>query len=130
MRIASARIRGFGSSESYAACVSDENVRAEVCLVDSGHASHTLADRNDTHLDKRVHGKDDELRLCLCIVHKVEVDEFLLFQVVGLHVLEDIWEKPGDVLSDGHVGNDAFDCVLPFVPVFAIQVRAQLVVLP
>jgi hypothetical protein len=98
--------------------------------VDPVYASYTLADRNSTHFDERVHGKDDELRLCLCIVHEIEVDEFLLFQVLGLHVLEDIGEKTGDILSDGHVGNDALDCILPFVSVLAIQVRAQLVVLP
>jgi len=100
-------------------------VRVEPCLEDSGYASY-----NSTHLDERVHGEDDELRLCLCIVHEVEVDEFLLFQVLGLHILEDIGEKTGDILSDGHVGNDAFDCILTFVSVLAIQVCAQLVVLP
>ena len=98
--------------------------------MDSGYASYTLVDRNTTYLDERVHGEDDKLRLCLCIVHEVEVNEFLLFQVLGLHVLEDIGEKTGDVLSDGHVCNDAFDCILPFVSVLAIQVRTELVVLP
>jgi hypothetical protein len=98
--------------------------------VDSGYASDTLADSDTTYLDERVDGEDDELRLCLCIVHEVEVDEFLLFQVLRLHVLEDIRKETGDVLSDGHVGNDAFNCILPFVSVLAIQVRAQLVVLP
>jgi hypothetical protein len=105
-------------------------VRGEACLVDSGYASHSLPDRMSAYLDERVHGEDDELRLRLCIVHEVEVDEFLLLQVFSLHVLENIGEETGDILSDGHVGNDAFDCVLPFVPVLAVQVRAQLVVLP
>ncbi len=63
-------------------------------------------------LDERVDGEDDELRLRLGVVHEVEVDELLLFEVFGLHVFEHVWKETADVLADGHVGDDALDGIL------------------
>lgn len=40
--------------------------------------------RRRAHLDEGVHGENDELRLRSSIVDEVEVDEFLLLEVVGL----------------------------------------------
>jgi hypothetical protein len=78
VRIARARISGFGSSESCGRRISDWKdwlgTQGEAYLVDLRYASHTLLDRDSTYFDKRVHGEDDELWLCLCIVHEVEVD--------------------------------------------------------
>ena len=36
--------------------------------------------------------KDYEPGLRFGIVHEIEIDEFLLFEVIGLHILEDLGE--------------------------------------
>ena len=95
VRIASARISGFGSSES---CVSAR-----------------------TYLDKGVHCENHELRLCLGVVHEVEVDELLLLQILRLHVFEHVGKERRDVLADGHVGNDPLDAILAFLAVLAVH---------
>lgn len=55
--------------------------------------------RRYAHLDKGIDGKNDELRLRLCIVDQVEVDELLLLEIISLHVLEYVWEQTADVLQ-------------------------------
>ena len=51
------------------------------------------------HLDKGIDCENDKLRLRLCIVDQVEVDELLLLKIISLHVLEYIWEQAADVLQ-------------------------------
>ena len=48
-------------------------------------------------LDEGVHGQNDEFRLCLCIVHEIEIHELLLFEIFCLHVLEDVGEQAANV---------------------------------
>jgi hypothetical protein len=49
-------------------------------------------------LHKCVHGEDDELGLSLGVVHEVKVDELLLLEIVGLHVLEHVGEETANIL--------------------------------
>lgn len=48
------------------------------------------------------------------------------FQVLGLHVLDDLWEQGADILSHSHVGDDSLDSILAAVAVLAVQVHQQL----
>lgn len=47
--------------------------------------------------DEGVDGEDDELGLRFGVVDEVEVDEFFLFDVFGLHVFEDVGEETAHV---------------------------------
>ena len=47
--------------------------------------------------DERVHGKDDQIRLGFCVINEIEIDEFLLFDVLRLHVLEYVRKETADI---------------------------------
>lgn len=51
------------------------------------------------------------------------------FQVLGLHVLDDLGEERADILADSHVGDDALDGILASVSILAVQVCQQLGIL-
>jgi hypothetical protein len=88
VRIERALIKGFESSESY-------SCRVLIQLRES---------RKGPHLDERIDGKNNQFRLRFGIVHEVEIDKLLLFEIFCLHVLEDIWKEAGYVLPLGSVG--------------------------
>ena len=50
------------------------------------------------HPNKRINRQDNEFWLRLCVVHEVEIDEFLLLEILGLHVLEHVGKETRDVL--------------------------------
>lgn len=81
--------------------------------------------RGKTHFDKCVNGEDDEFGLRFGIVHQIEVHEFLLLQILRLHILQDVRKQARDVLPDSHVGDNTLDRILALVPVLAVQIRAQ-----
>lgn len=37
-----------------------------------------------THLDESVDGKNNKFRLCLRIIHQIQIHEFLLLQIIRL----------------------------------------------
>lgn len=76
------------------------------------------------YFDESVYGEDYEFGLGFRVDLQVEVDEFLLFDIVGLHVLEDVWEETRDVLADRHTRDDSFDRFFARVPVLRVQVCA------
>lgn len=61
---------------------------------------------NNTNLNKSVDRHNGHIRLRFGIVHQIQIDQFLQFQVVRLHAVDDIREKGGDIFADGHAGND------------------------
>lgn len=66
MRIASARTRGLGSAVSFA--ISD--LASGVSR--TGRAErHSVINGNDTYLDKRIDGENDEFGLRFGIVHEI-----------------------------------------------------------
>jgi len=46
-----------------------------------------------TDLNKCVDSHDSHVGLTLCIVHQVEVDEFLQLQVISLHAVDNVREQ-------------------------------------
>lgn len=64
------------------------------------------------YLAEGVGAHDGKLRPGLGIVHHVEVDKFLQLQGLGLHILEHIHEKHGDIFTSCHRVNDAANGLL------------------
>lgn len=62
-------------------------------MYDQYFATNLFKDVENCYLDKGIDGENDEFGLCLCIVHEVEVDEFLLLEIFGLHILEYVGEE-------------------------------------
>ena len=50
--------------------------------------------------DKRIDSKDDQIWLRFGIVDEVEIDEFLLFDIFGLHVLQDVGKETADIFRE------------------------------
>ena len=51
-------------------------------------------------LDERVHGKDDQIRLGFGVINEIEIDEFLLLDVLRLHVLEYVRKETADIFRE------------------------------
>jgi len=99
-----------------------------------------------TYLDESIDSQDNKLRLSLCVVHQVEVDQFLLLQVFRLlayksvslslcddltyHVLDDIGEETTTVLSNRVIRNDSLDCVCSFLSVLRVELLTEFPILP
>jgi len=97
-----------------------------------------------TYLDESVDSQDDKLRLSLCVVHQIEVNQFLLFQIFRLldmslclchyvmtyHILDDIGEETATILSDCVVSNDSLDCVCSFLSVLRVELLTEFPILP
>jgi len=79
---------------------------------------------------KGVDGEQGEVGVGLGIVDNIEVDEFLKFHIGGLNAVHNVGEEHGDVLADGHVGDDLLDGVAFFVLVLGLQLFAEFVGFP
>jgi hypothetical protein len=78
-------------------------------------------------LDERVDSQEGELGLGLGVVDEVQVHQFLEFDIARLDAVEDVSEEHGDVLADGHAGNDLLDGVDLGVAVGRMKLETELV---
>ena len=57
-------------------------------------------------LDEGVDGHDGHVRLTLGVVHQVEINQLLQFEVVRLHAVRDIRKESANIFANGHGRND------------------------
>lgn len=55
-----------------------------------------------TYLYESVHRHNGHVRLGFCVIHQIQIDELLQFEVVGLHAVDYVWEQRGYIFANGH----------------------------
>uniref|UniRef100_A0A6B0UVI6 Uncharacterized protein n=1 Tax=Ixodes ricinus TaxID=34613 RepID=A0A6B0UVI6_IXORI len=70
---------------------------------------------------KCVHSHYSHIRLTLCVVHEVQVHQFLQLQVVRLHAVHHVGEESADIFSNCHRSDDLFYCFSLLLLLVAVQ---------
>jgi hypothetical protein len=84
VRIANARIRGFGSLASYFVV---EKSLGQIWVFWVSKMGVCFAEQACTYVLESVDSKNSAIRLGLSVIHDVEIDKFLQLQIVGLNAV-------------------------------------------